>query len=495
MRKDEPGPMTPAQTPSERPPASGAEDPIASLFSADRTLPAPVVAPEVNESEMTRWKSARDSLFGDLVKDPPPAEPSVVGPPPSRTGRTLGGNDDEPLKEKPQVVLAPPPAAKASPQPSKPREDGRTSDSGTPLVRALSVAKIGQQHEAGREQRSPVLRGETIDLAPPAGLPKLEAPNPNKKKTALHAGAPPPPAAAAVAPAPGKRSEPMPAKKARPDATPAPMGKRGKRPTPARPERPDPSAEASARGPKRLRRGPKPLLLAALSLLVLAAGGVSAVVLEIVPDPFGEPAAPMARGIPDAPAKRAAAKPAPVAASAPAQAAVAAKPAPAAQPVAAAKAVAAAKPAAPAVAAAAKPAAAAPVAAAPAAKPVPAAAPEIDEATASAGGEQLVALARKALSEENAVGAEALARRALAKDGDDHHAMEVLARALIDQDRGVEAVQFARRIVEKRKKRVPYRLLLGDALLMIGDAAGARKEWQAALELEPTNKEVKQRLQ
>ena len=92
-------------------------------------------------------------------------------------------------------------------------------------------------------------------------------------------------------------------------------------------------------------------------------------------------------------------------------------------------------------------------------------------------------------------GAEALARRALAKDDDDHHAMEVLARALIDQDRGVEAVQFARRIVEKRKKRVPYRLLLGDALLMIGDAAGARKEWQTALELEPGNREAKQRLQ
>ena len=129
-------------------------------------------------------------------------------------------------------------------------------------------------------------------------------------------------------------------------------------------------------------------------------------------------------------------------------------------------------------------------------KPAPGAPAEVvSDEVASAGGEQLVALARKALTEENAAGAEALARRALAKDADDHHAMEVLARALIDQDRGPEAVALARRIVEKRKKRVPYRLLLGDALLMVGDATGARREWQAAAEIEPDNREVKQRLQ
>jgi Flp pilus assembly protein TadD len=73
--------------------------------------------------------------------------------------------------------------------------------------------------------------------------------------------------------------------------------------------------------------------------------------------------------------------------------------------------------------------------------------------------------------------------------------MEVLARALIDQDRGPEAVTYAQRIVEKRRKRVPYRLLLGDALLMVGDAAGARKEWQAALQIDPRNRGARMRLQ
>jgi hypothetical protein len=485
MRKDEPRPMSPAERPSERPPP-GSEDPVASLFSADRTLPAPVVAPEVNESELTRWKSARDSLFGELVKDPPPTEGSGAAALPSRTGRTLGGDrDDEPLTEARRPA---PVAAKPAPAASKPRDDGRSSDSGTPLVRALSVAKIGHQHEVGRDPSAKIAMSraeEAAELAPPTGLPKLDAPQVSKKKTKLNA-APPPPAAGArldqPPPPPPAKAEPA-VKRARPDAPPGSATRTRKKTPPTRPEVP----EAAAASRRRLRRGPKPLLLAALGLLVLAAGGVSAVVLEIVPDPFAEPAPPISRGAgvaAPAPSKA----PVPVAAV-PAQA-VATAAAPAAAP--AAKAAPAVNPS-----AGAKPAAAAPVAA-PAAPKAPVAAapsePVVDD-TAGAGSEQLVALARKALADENAAGAEALARRALAKAADDHHAMEVLARALIDQDRGPEAVTFARRMVEKRKKRVPYRLLLGDALLMVGDTVGARREWQAAAIIEPGNREVKQRLQ
>lgn len=490
------------ETPSERPPA-GSEDPVASLFSSDRTLPAPVVAPEVNESELTRWKSARDSLFGDLVKDPPPAEPSVVGQRPSRTGRTLGGDHEpgDPLQE--ARPLAPGKAAGAS----KSREEGRGSDSGTPLVRALSVAKIGQQHEAGREpNRIAMSRAEeAAELAPSAGLPKLEAPSSSKKKTKLNA-APPPAAGVIPAPPPAARGaepalKPEPSlKKSRPEGPPSPPVRTRKKTPPARRD----VAEAEPTPRARLRRGPKPLLLAALSLLVLAAGGVSAVVLEIVPDPFAEPPPPVARGAGVAtPAKPPALAAKPPAA---AQPSIAAAPAaagakPGAKPATAVASTASAKPAAagPTLAPTNRPATGgAPVVAAAAAKPAlaaPAVAAADEDEPESAGTDQLVALARKALADENAAGAEAFARRALAKDGDDHHAMEVLARALIDQDRGAEAVTFARRIVEKRRKRVPYRLLLGDALLMVGDAAGARKEWQAAAAIEPNNREVKQRLQ
>ena len=57
-----------------------------------------------------------------------------------------------------------------------------------------------------------------------------------------------------------------------------------------------------------------------------------------------------------------------------------------------------------------------------------------------------------------------------------------------------EAVPFARKIVQRRPKRVPYRLLLGDLLLMIGDQAGAHAEWKQALELDPGNAEIQRRL-
>jgi predicted negative regulator of RcsB-dependent stress response len=72
--------------------------------------------------------------------------------------------------------------------------------------------------------------------------------------------------------------------------------------------------------------------------------------------------------------------------------------------------------------------------------------------------------------------------------------MELLARALMDQDRGQEALPYARKIVQKRTKRVPYRLLLGDLLLMVGDQAGAKEQWLKALEIAPTDKGIQRRL-
>jgi Flp pilus assembly protein TadD len=72
--------------------------------------------------------------------------------------------------------------------------------------------------------------------------------------------------------------------------------------------------------------------------------------------------------------------------------------------------------------------------------------------------------------------------------------MDVLARSLMDQDRGADALPFAQKMVQRRGKRVPYRLLLGDLLLMVGNEAGARAEWQKALELDPKDKTIKRRL-
>jgi predicted Zn-dependent protease len=105
-----------------------------------------------------------------------------------------------------------------------------------------------------------------------------------------------------------------------------------------------------------------------------------------------------------------------------------------------------------------------------------------------------MAAARKLLADDEPERAEALMRELLARAPQDHHAMELLVRALMDQDRGKEALPFARKMVQRRSKRVPYRLLLGDVLLMVGDEAGARVEWQAALQLDPGDREIKRRL-
>jgi Flp pilus assembly protein TadD len=255
-----------------------------------------------------------------------------------------------------------------------------------------------------------------------------------------------------------------------------------------------------------------------LTVLVALAGGASSVLLGIVPNPFDEPAAQAparARGsaalsqaapekkvvAKDPSAQTPASKPAAAStqavASLAATAAVAAAPAtPAteAQKPVADQQVAPAKPAPPAApapkaAAANAPSAQAPVAPAPSKQP--AAAPESEPEDRN---DALIAAARKRLADDDAAGAEALARRAVDRDPRDHHAMEVLARSLLYLDRGQEAVSFARKIVDKRRKRVSYRLLLGDALLMVGDQAGARTQWLEAQQLDPRDPGVKQRL-
>lgn len=292
-----------------------------------------------------------------------------------------------------------------------------------------------------------------------------------------------------------------------------------------------PASEAAAPAPARRRRatrGPRPATLAVLSSLALITLGTAAVALDLVPAPWAAAAAPQAAPRQPAPAAPKAAAAQPVAPAQPKPVAtVAAAPAPpkpaaptpppAATPTPAAAPTPTPAPAlalapTPAPAAAPTPAAAAtpaPVAAAPqpaapatppqpaavtAATPEPAASDAADESTGGGGSDKLILAARKLLGSDEPDKAEALMRDVLTKDPQNHHAMEVLARALMDQDRGAEAVPYARKIVQRRGKRVPYRLLLGDLLLMIGDEAGARAEWQQALALAPGNAEIERRL-
>jgi tetratricopeptide (TPR) repeat protein len=324
-------------------------------------------------------------------------------------------------------------------------------------------------------------------------------------------------------------------------------------PPPALPPRA--GADAAPRK-RRVATGPKKRVLIAAGLGAALSMGAAAAVLQLIPNPFApreasgsiarldaRPPVAAPKPVAAAPAKPAAAPaPAPVPATppaasaraetpaaaaaapatpAPAAAAAATRAAESAAPPAKPEALAQAKPEAVPATSAAKPEATAPAAPAvaqpPAAAIAPAAAkvetakpeaakaevekpeaakPEADDDAhpAAAENHKLILAANKLLADDDAKGAEALMRQALAADPGDHHAMEVLVRALIDQDRGAEAVPYARKMVKRRSKRVAYRLLLGDALLMTGDEAAARREWNTALEIGPKDRQVRMRL-
>jgi tetratricopeptide (TPR) repeat protein len=252
------------------------------------------------------------------------------------------------------------------------------------------------------------------------------------------------------------------------------------------------AAEPKARRARRrgLESSRQALQLGGLALLSLATLATLGVMLGVVPNPLAPSPTPSASPVPRAtrtavrPGASAAAPVAkasiPVAASAPK---VETPPAPKVETAPAAK-----------------------VEAAPAAKvepaPVAAKVEPAPEAAASAaeaeesdpGAEKLIASARRKLAEDEPQAAEAILRQVLAADPRDHHAMELLAHALMDQDRGAEALPYARKIVARRPRRVPYRLLLGDLLLMTGDEAGAKREWHKALEITPGDPQINRRL-
>jgi Flp pilus assembly protein TadD len=119
---------------------------------------------------------------------------------------------------------------------------------------------------------------------------------------------------------------------------------------------------------------------------------------------------------------------------------------------------------------------------------------EAARAALAAEAARWLQVARRKLASDDAAGAEAAARKALASEPQSVPATELLARALVEQDRGKDALPFARKLVQRAGKRVPFRLLLGDVLLMTGDEASARREWERALELAPGDPEIERRL-
>lgn len=90
--------------------------------------------------------------------------------------------------------------------------------------------------------------------------------------------------------------------------------------------------------------------------------------------------------------------------------------------------------------------------------------------------------------------AESYYRRVLSLDPHNHYAMSELARLLLARGAATEARPLAQEAVRRRGRRAPYRVLLGDVLQALGDSAGAHGAWEAALEIEPTNRDALRRL-
>lgn len=133
------------------------------------------------------------------------------------------------------------------------------------------------------------------------------------------------------------------------------------------------------------------------------------------------------------------------------------------------------------------------------AAPAVAVAQPIAESPSEAGIEptdrrKLLIVARSRVNNGDALGAVAMLERAVARDPDDHHLQDGLAQALLALGKGQEALGYAAKIIKKRPRRPAYRLLEGDAYLLLGKRVEAVSSWRVALELDPNNGEAKRRL-
>jgi CheY-like chemotaxis protein len=90
--------------------------------------------------------------------------------------------------------------------------------------------------------------------------------------------------------------------------------------------------------------------------------------------------------------------------------------------------------------------------------------------------------------------AEATLDRAWELDPQNPQAMAGYARLFLAKEEAERAVKWATRAVSRRPKRSAYHVLLGDALQMDGDIAGARRAWRNALSVDRRNRTARARL-
>ncbi|HVY31771.1 MAG TPA: hypothetical protein VHB79_34785 [Polyangiaceae bacterium] len=102
--------------------------------------------------------------------------------------------------------------------------------------------------------------------------------------------------------------------------------------------------------------------------------------------------------------------------------------------------------------------------------------------------------AEASLKKKDIARAERFFRRAIVLDPDSLEASRGLAAVLNQLGDGAAAVRWAQRALTREPRDPASHVVLGDALLLMGDKVGAEREWREANRLDPANIEAQRRI-
>jgi cytochrome c-type biogenesis protein CcmH/NrfG len=102
--------------------------------------------------------------------------------------------------------------------------------------------------------------------------------------------------------------------------------------------------------------------------------------------------------------------------------------------------------------------------------------------------------AQASLKKRDVSRAERFFRRAIVLEPDSLEASRGLAAVLNQLGDGAAAVRWAQRALAREPRDPDSHVVLGDALLLLGDKAGAEHEWREANRLDPSNNEAQRRI-
>jgi len=109
-------------------------------------------------------------------------------------------------------------------------------------------------------------------------------------------------------------------------------------------------------------------------------------------------------------------------------------------------------------------------------------------------GDRLVVRANRILAAGDMRQAEVVYLEALEAEPRNPHALAGLARLHLARRAGRQALAYAERAVAVRPRRSAYRVVMGDALTLLGRRAEAQRTYREALRIDPRSREARARL-